>query len=371
MQQPSVTPSTDTEPADQYSKRRCTAIWCTVALHALSVIILLIGLMAATRTGNVAVSGYYSGIILSFGTFLGIVGLNVVENRRPMLVAAIIFISLGVVSCFFCAIVDGIIAAEYIDRRPLMEGRCEFYASNTGYAYENYYNEVSIKSAGRKIHNVPPNPSNLVSLVVCQNYNQDCKLKVKANTCYCCDLYNCESPGYHTHYFEFTGVNSCWDVVHLHRLLWSDVVLNVLGVFLGIITAAILGAFKDLVPAVRSQMSPRPAPPPHILYNPTQHVVTYAGFCPSAQALPAYPNYPVPMQHLNNFPGGNSAQPSPDVPVTPSEENQPPSQPSNTNPSVPSQSTCPDTSGYMLTPNAPSLYPHSLGPFEKPPPYAC
>ncbi|KAF5902614.1 centromere-associated protein E, partial [Clarias magur] len=69
---------------DQYSKRRCTAIWCTVALHALSVIILLIGLMAATRTGNVAVSGYYSGIILSFGTFLGIVGLNVVENRRPM-----------------------------------------------------------------------------------------------------------------------------------------------------------------------------------------------------------------------------------------------------------------------------------------------
>lgn len=55
------------------------------------------------------------------------------------------------------------------------------------------------------------------------------------------------SPGYHGHYFEFTGVSSCWDVIHLYRLLWSDVVLNVLGVFLGIITAAILGAFKDLV----------------------------------------------------------------------------------------------------------------------------
>lgn len=55
------------------------------------------------------------------------------------------------------------------------------------------------------------------------------------------------SPGYHTHFFEFTGVSNCWDVVHLHRLLWSNVVLNVLGVFLGIITAAILGAFKDLV----------------------------------------------------------------------------------------------------------------------------
>lgn len=24
-----------------------------------------------------------------------------------------------------------------------MEGRCEFYASSTGYAYDNYYNEVS------------------------------------------------------------------------------------------------------------------------------------------------------------------------------------------------------------------------------------
>lgn len=40
-------------------------MWCTVALHILSVIILLIGLMAATRTGNVAVAGYYSGIIVS------------------------------------------------------------------------------------------------------------------------------------------------------------------------------------------------------------------------------------------------------------------------------------------------------------------
>ncbi|KAF7689664.1 hypothetical protein HF521_013017 [Silurus meridionalis] len=205
MQQPSVTASADADAAEQYSKRRCTAMWSTVALHTLSVIILLIGLLAATRTGNVAVAGYYSGIILSFGTFLAIVGLNVVENRRPMLVASIIFISLGVISCFFCAIVDGIIAAEYIDRRPLMEGRCEFYASSTGYAFDNYYNEV-----------------------VCQNYNQDCKIKVKTNTCYCCDLYNCESPGYHSHYFEFTGVSSCWDVVHLHRLLWSDVVLNVL-----------------------------------------------------------------------------------------------------------------------------------------------
>ena len=43
------------------------------------------------------------------------------------------------------------------------------------------------------------------------------------------------------------GVRSCWDVVHLHRLLWAGVVLNVIAIFLGIVTAAILGAFKDLV----------------------------------------------------------------------------------------------------------------------------
>uniref|UniRef100_A0A3B4DQJ6 Transmembrane protein 255B n=1 Tax=Pygocentrus nattereri TaxID=42514 RepID=A0A3B4DQJ6_PYGNA len=135
---------TSLEPvAEQYSKRRRTALWCTVVLLMLSIVVLVIGLLSATRTGNVAVAGYYPGIILSFGTFLGIVGLNVVENRRPMLVASIIFVSLGVISCFFCAIVDGIIAAEFIDRRPLMEGRCEFYASGSGYAYDNYYTEVS------------------------------------------------------------------------------------------------------------------------------------------------------------------------------------------------------------------------------------
>lgn len=39
-----------------------------------------------------------------------------------------------------------------------------------------------------------------------------------------------------------------------------------------------------------------PMPAPHILYNPTQHMLTYPNFCPPGQALPAYPNYPVSMQ---------------------------------------------------------------------------
>ena len=55
------------------------------------------------------------------------------------------------------------------------------------------------------------------------------------------------SIGYHTQYYEFTGVSSCWDVIHLHRLLWASVVLNVSGLVVGIITAAILGAYKDIV----------------------------------------------------------------------------------------------------------------------------
>uniref|UniRef100_A0AAY5EZA4 Transmembrane protein 255B n=1 Tax=Electrophorus electricus TaxID=8005 RepID=A0AAY5EZA4_ELEEL len=139
MQPPTVQPTADVDP---YAQRRRTALWSTVALLGLSAVVLVIGLLSDTRTATVHVSGYYPGIILSFGGFLGIVGLNIVENRKPLLVASIIFISLGVIACFLCAIVDGIIAAEFIDQRPLMEGRCKFYTSGTGYLYDNYQTEV-------------------------------------------------------------------------------------------------------------------------------------------------------------------------------------------------------------------------------------
>lgn len=48
-------------------------------------------------------------------------------------------------------------------------------------------------------------------------------------------------------YYEFVGVHRCQDVLHLYRLLWASALLNVLGVLLGIVTAAVLGAFKDMV----------------------------------------------------------------------------------------------------------------------------
>ncbi|XP_041128308.1 transmembrane protein 255B-like isoform X2 [Polyodon spathula] len=292
MQQPSAPSTVDAvDAAGQFAKRRRTALWFTMALLVLSLIILVSGLAAGACTGNVDVAGYYPGIILSFGSFLALVGINLVENRRPM------------------------------DRRPLSEGRCQFYSSGSGYAYDNYHTEV-----------------------LCYTFSSKCKLRVKSNTCYCCDLYNCESPERYSKYYEYTGVSSCMDASHLYRLLWASVVLNVLGLFLGIVTAAILGAFKDIKPV--SQINCSSAPPPsHILYNPAQQVLTYAGFCPSNQALPAYPNYPLPVQHQSSFQAPSSA----DTPL-------------------PDDSQAP--SSYVLSPNAPSLYTPPYNPGDKPPPYA-
>lgn len=48
-------------------------------------------------------------------------------------------------------------------------------------------------------------------------------------------------------YHEYTEVRSCQDVVHLYHLLWSATILNIVALFLGIITAAVLGGFKDMV----------------------------------------------------------------------------------------------------------------------------
>lgn len=48
-------------------------------------------------------------------------------------------------------------------------------------------------------------------------------------------------------YHEFVGVGACRDALQLYWLLWASAVLNVLGLLLGVITAAVLGAFKDVV----------------------------------------------------------------------------------------------------------------------------
>ncbi|XP_066239661.1 transmembrane protein 255B isoform X2 [Saccopteryx leptura] len=278
-----------------FMRRKKTSLWFVGSLLVLSVLILTIGLAATTRTENVTVGGYYPGIILGFGSFLGIIGINLVENRRQM------------------------------EPRPLSTGRCQFYSSGVGYLHDVYQTEVT-----------------------CHSLNGKCQLKVKSNTCYCCDLYNCHSTEYSPTYYEFVGVSGCQDVLHLYRLLWASTVLNVLGLFLGIVTAAVLGAFKDMVPL--SQLAYRPSAPPQVLYNPAQQILAYSGFCPAPATLPTCSSYPLPLQPSSSFP----ASPSTDLSL--SEDTQPPSQ---------------SSSSFGLPPNAPPLYaPAPFLPGEKPPPYA-
>ncbi|XP_047612013.1 transmembrane protein 255B isoform X9 [Phacochoerus africanus] len=313
------------ELTEGFARRKKTSLWFVGSLLVVSTFILTLGLTANTRTENVAVGGYYPGVVLGFGSFLGIIGIHLVENRRQMLVAAVVFISFGVVAAFCCAIVDGVFAARHIEPRPLVAGRCQFYSSEVGYLHDVYQTEVT-----------------------CHSLNGQCQLKVKGDTCYCCDLYNCQSTEHPATYYEFVGVSSCQDVLHLYRLLWASAMLNVLGLFLGIVTAAVLGAFKDMVPL--SQLAYGPSSPPQTLYNPAQQILAYAGFCQAPPAGAPCSSFPLPLQPSCTF----TASPCTDLSL--SEDVW-----------LPSQSS----SGCRLPPNAPPVSaPTCFLPGEKPPPYA-
>ncbi|XP_044060833.1 transmembrane protein 255A isoform X3 [Siniperca chuatsi] len=251
-----------------FKRRKRKSIIVTVMLLIVSVLILIFGLAATTRTQNITVGGYYPGVILGFGSFLGIIGAHLIENKRQMLVASIVFISFGVVAAFCCAIVDGVFAARHIDLRPLYAGRCEYHSSESASD-----RDVPCQSSSR--------PS--------------CNLRVKSNTCYCCDLYNCGKAsrvevigGYH----EYTDVKSCQDVVHLYHLLWSATILNIVALFLGIITAAVLGGFKDMTPSAASESTSEPeaitAPVPSQPPPPTTSLNSYYNTAP---CLPPYTAY--------------------------------------------------------------------------------
>ncbi|KAK7138031.1 hypothetical protein R3I94_013612 [Phoxinus phoxinus] len=272
-----------------FKRRKRKSIIVTVMLLIVSILILVFGLAATTRTQNITVGGYYPGVILGFGSFLGIIGAHLIENKRQMLVASIVFISFGVVAAFCCAIVDGVFAARHIDLRPVYAGRCEYYSSGTAFDLD-----VHCQTASRV----------------------SCNLRVKSNTCYCCDLYNCgkEHPlmglqnkdvlkkfrkssmiwnrvelrgGYH----EYTEVRSCQDVVHLYHLLWSATILNIIALFLGIITAAVLGGFKDMMPTAAPdscEPEPLPIPPPRETPGPT---TSNHSFYNTAPCLPPYTAY--------------------------------------------------------------------------------
>ncbi|KFW02874.1 Transmembrane protein 255A, partial [Eurypyga helias] len=213
-----------------FNRRKRNSLYVTVTLLIVSVLILTVGLAATTRTQNVTVGGYYPGVILGFGSFLGIIGSNLIENKRQMLVASIVFISFGVIAAFCCAIVDGVFAARHIDLRPLYAGRCQYYSKRI----------MSLCGALCIF-------SGFTQAICHPQRRAPCTPKIKTNTCFCCDLYNCGKVEISGGYYEYIDVSSCQDIIHLYHLLWSATILNIVGLFLGIITAAILGGFKDMV----------------------------------------------------------------------------------------------------------------------------
>ncbi|KAG8553759.1 hypothetical protein GDO81_003533 [Engystomops pustulosus] len=279
-----------------FNRRRRNSIFVTVTLFLVSILILTVGLAATTRTENVTVGGYYPGVILGFGSILGIIGSNLIENKRQMLVASIVFISFGVIAAFCCAIVDGVFAARH--------------------------------------------------LVTCQiPMRGSCSLKIKSNTCYCCELYNCGRAGISGLYYEYVDVKSCQDVIHLYHLLWSVTILNIVALFLGIITAAILGGFKDMNPTIPAISCVVETPRPTVQYNTRPPVPSYNTYYHSTPHLPPYTAYD--LQHSNVFPASTPSGLSDD--------------PNSTSQSGPS---------FMWPSSAPPRYsPPYFPPDEKPPPY--
>ncbi|XP_059943053.1 transmembrane protein 255A isoform X2 [Mesoplodon densirostris] len=249
-----------------FNRRKRNSIYVTVTLLIVSVLILTVGLAATTRTQNVTVGGYYPGVILGFGSFLGIIGSNLVENKRQMLVASIVFISFGVIAAFCCAIVDGVFAARHIDLKPLYANRC---------------------------HYVPKTSQKEAEEVNCPHLSRGfCTPRIRGNTCFCCDLYNCGNRVEITGgYYEYIDVSSCQDIIHLYHLLWSATILNIVGLFLGIITAAVLGGFKDMNPALPALNCSVENAHPTVSYYARPQVASYNTYYHSPPHLPPYSAY--------------------------------------------------------------------------------
>lgn len=123
-------------------------------------------------------------------------------------------------------------------------------------------------------------------------------------------------------YHEYTDVKSCQDVVHLYHLLWSATILNIVALFLGIITAAVLGGFKDMVggfkpgvlkpfvgfdvlvcapqiPSAATESSSDAeaiaAPVPSEIHPPS---APYNAYYNAAPCLPPYTTYDLQVSHL-------------------------------------------------------------------------
>lgn len=100
-------------------------------------------------------------------------------------------------------------------------------------------------------------------------------------------------------YHEYTDVKSCQDVVHLYHLLWSATILNIVALFLGIITAAVLGGFKDMTPSAAIESTSEPeaitAPVPSQPPPPNTSLNSYYNTAP---CLPPYTAYDLQGSYL-------------------------------------------------------------------------
>ncbi|XP_068818947.1 transmembrane protein 255A isoform X1 [Capricornis sumatraensis] len=327
-----------------FNRRKRNSIYVTVTLLIVSVLILTVGLAATTRTQNVTVGGYYPGVILGFGSFLGIIGSNLVENKRQMLVASIVFISFGVIAAFCCAIVDGVFAARHIDLKPLYANRCHYVPKTSQKEAEEVISSSTKNSPSTRVMR---NLTQAAREVNCPHLSRGfCTPRIRGNTCFCCDLYNCGNRVEITGgYYEYIDVSSCQDIIHLYHLLWSATILNIVGLFLGIITAAVLGGFKDMNPTLPALNCSVENAHPTVSYYARPQVASYNTYYHSPPHLPPYSAYD--FQHSSVFPSS------------------PPSGLSDE-----PQSASPSPS-YMWSSSAPPRYsPPYYPPFEKPPPYS-
>ncbi|XP_041127201.1 transmembrane protein 255B-like [Polyodon spathula] len=264
--------------SDLINRRKKKATWLVASLLLLSFLIIALGIFTTTRTESVSVTGYGSGIIFAFGSFLGILGLFLEENRKQLLIAAILFLSLGIIASFFCLVVDGVFIVLNIDLRPLQAGRCQYYTSGHSYLYENYFASVP-----------------------CQGLTESCSLKVRSGTCYCCDLYDCANGGYLNNHYEYVGVRSCQEVLSLYVMIWLLTALNLTAFFLGILATAVLGSIKDVKgSAVRPELNTQLLAPTNYSY--IQHKELSGVLSPTAPLLQQDPGasslYPNPSVHL-------------------------------------------------------------------------
>ncbi|XP_078102542.1 transmembrane protein 255B isoform X3 [Sander vitreus] len=169
------------------------ALLLVLGMLSLSLLLVVLGVYTTTRTESLNVTGYISGVILTLGSFLGLLGMHLEENRKKL------------------------------DMRPMKAERCQYYSSGSSYIYENFYTSVS-----------------------CWSPKESCNITVRSGTCYCCDLYDCANGDYLSNYYEYVGVQSCEEVFTLYILIWNLTGLNLVAFFTGILTTAVLGSIKDL-----------------------------------------------------------------------------------------------------------------------------